>query len=68
MPKYQCQKCGALYAGWAGSKICLKCGGKLKSISFTKYYEEQRKQNKISKYRGRSGHDKKIYSNLPGCC
>jgi len=40
MPKYQCEKCGALYAGWAKGDICQKCGGKLKAISREKYYEE----------------------------
>lgn len=52
MPKYHCEKCGALYAGWAGGGICPKCGGKLKLISYAKYYEEHQKQNKASKHEG----------------
>jgi len=49
MPKYQCEGCGALFAGWGGGGICPKCGGKLIRISFEKYYEEQKKQKKLSK-------------------
>jgi len=49
VPKYQCEKCGALFAGWAGGGICSKCGGKLKLIPWAKYYEESKKQNKASK-------------------
>lgn len=45
MPKFQCKKCGALYAGWAGKEICPRCGGKLVAISWEKYYEEIRKRN-----------------------
>ncbi|MBA7576997.1 hypothetical protein ES708_18843 [subsurface metagenome] len=45
MPKYQCEKCGALYAGWAGKGICQKCGGRVVVISREKYYEEHEKQN-----------------------
>ncbi|MBA7643747.1 hypothetical protein ES703_51480 [subsurface metagenome] len=44
MPKYQCEKCGNIYAGWAGTKICPKCGGQLRKISWEKYYEEKKKQ------------------------
>lgn len=40
MPKYQCEKCGALFGGLGVGKICQKCGGKLKAISRAKYYEE----------------------------
>ncbi|MBA7526120.1 hypothetical protein ES705_18281 [subsurface metagenome] len=57
MPKYQCERCGALYAGWAGGGICSQCGGKLKLISWAKYYEESKKQDKIQKYVGQAGHD-----------
>jgi len=34
MPKYQCEKCGAIWYGWAGKTkdICQKCGGKLKQV------------------------------------
>ncbi len=61
MPKFQCEKCKTLFAGWAGGGICSKCGGKLKLISWAKYYEESKKQNKVPKHGGRSGHDQEIY-------
>jgi len=34
MPKYQCEKCGVIWYGWAAKekKICQKCGGKLKQV------------------------------------
>lgn len=51
MRKYQCEKCGALYAGWGESKICEKCGGKLKVITYEKYYEEQKIRDKASKHK-----------------
>ncbi len=50
MPKYQCEKCGALFAGWAVKGICRVCGGELKLIPRAKYYEESKKQDKASKY------------------
>lgn len=50
MPKFQCEKCGALFAGWGDGKICPRCGGKLKTIPWAKYYEIQREQDKASKH------------------
>lgn len=50
MPKYQCEGCGTLFAGWAGGGICQKCGGRLKLIPWAKYYEENKKQIKASKH------------------
>ena len=32
MPKYQCEKCGAIWYGWGVFSICKKCGGKLKRV------------------------------------
>lgn len=32
MPKYQCEKCGAIWHGWGVKGICQKCGGKLKQV------------------------------------
>lgn len=32
MPKYQCEKCGAIWYGWGVKEICKKCGGRLKRI------------------------------------
>lgn len=29
MPKYRCQKCGAIWCGWGAGKVCYKCGGRL---------------------------------------
>jgi len=49
MPKYQCEKCGALFAGWAGSKTCPKCGGRLRAISFEEYYKKNKKLNDAEK-------------------
>ncbi|MBA7478260.1 hypothetical protein ES707_13683 [subsurface metagenome] len=49
MPKYRCEKCGALYAGWAGSEICQKCGGKLELISWARYQEEKKKLDEAEK-------------------
>jgi rubredoxin len=49
MPKFQCEKCGSLYAGWAGSKICRNCGGKLKLISWARYQEEKKKLDEAEK-------------------
>ena len=54
MPKFQCEKCGALFAGWAGSRICPKCEGRLRAISFEKYYKEKKKLDGAEKV-------KKIY-------
>ncbi|MBA7610599.1 hypothetical protein ES703_17811 [subsurface metagenome] len=47
MPKYQCEECGELYAGWAGKGICQKCGGKLGAIPYEKYYEEDKKKKEL---------------------
>jgi len=44
MPKYRCEKCGAKFAGWGVGKICQKCGGKLKRISESEFYEEKTKK------------------------
>ncbi|MBA7528066.1 hypothetical protein ES705_20249 [subsurface metagenome] len=44
MPKFQCEECGELYAGWASKGKCPKCGGKLAAISWEKYYEEYEKK------------------------
>jgi rRNA maturation endonuclease Nob1 len=32
MPKYKCKDCGAVFYGWATSKVCPKCGGKLELV------------------------------------
>lgn len=32
MPKWQCEKCGAIRYGWGSKRICQKCGGKLKQV------------------------------------
>ena len=47
MPKYQCEKCRELYAGWAGTIICPKCGGKLVAIPHEKYYEKDKKKKEL---------------------
>jgi len=31
--KYKCKDCGAAWYGWGEGKVCLKCGGKLESVS-----------------------------------
>jgi len=34
MPEYQCEKCGAIWYGWAAKEnpICQKCGGRLRPV------------------------------------
>jgi len=32
MPRYQCEKCGAIWHGWGVKGVCQKCGGKLKQV------------------------------------
>ena len=33
MTKYKCKDCGAAWYGRGEGKVCLKCGGKLESVS-----------------------------------
>ncbi|MBA7582979.1 hypothetical protein ES708_24917 [subsurface metagenome] len=46
MPYYECEKCGAKFAGWGVGKFCQKCRGKLNKISKEEFYRDEEKRNK----------------------